>query len=105
MLRPKKISRNGQPQVSDTVHERTGLYSSISSAYTTKFESAVNGNCATSLILMDYSAPSDYCLHSPCSSVNMSLAKVFTNIRDPALFVDGFVQYEFNQLANFISTL
>jgi len=54
---------------------------------------------------MDYSSPSDYCLHSPSSSVNMSLAKVFTKIRDPALFVDGFVQYELNQLANSISTL
>ena len=37
----------------------------------------------------------------------MSLAKVFTKIKDPELFVDGFVQYayELNQLANFISTL
>ena len=35
---------------------------------------------------------------------NMSLANVIIKIRVSILFVAGFVQYELNQLANFIST-
>ena len=30
----------------------------------------------------------------------MSLANVITEIRDPALFVNGFVQYQLTQLAS-----
>ena len=40
-----------------------------------------------------------------CLIINMSLANVITEIRDPALFVNGFVQYQLTQLVNFISTL
>jgi len=35
----------------------------------------------------------------------MSLTNVITEIRDPALLVNGFVQYQLTQLVNFISTL
>ena len=160
MLRPGKISGNGQPQVADTVHkinrltiqkqgiaicflldrimalhfrglkwkltelaqrpsdvvsscrkirsavERTGLYSSIIIVgIHNKFWVCSQWQLCYLINPHDYSAPSDYCLNSPCSSVNMSLAKIFTKIRDPALLVDGFVQYELNQLANSIYTL
>lgn len=40
-----------------------------------------------------------------CLIKNMSLANVITEIRDPALFVNCFVQYQLTQLVNFISTL
>ena len=36
------------------------------------------------------------------SSVTMSLANLITEIRDPSLFVDGFVQYELSQLVNYV---
>ena len=35
-----------------------------------------------------------------CLIINMSLANVITEIRDPALFVNGFVQYQLTQLAS-----
>ena len=39
------------------------------------------------------------------NSVSMSLANLIMEIKDPSLFVNGFVQHELNQLANFISTM
>ena len=39
------------------------------------------------------------------NSVSMSLANLIMEIKDPSLFVNGFVQQELNQLANFISTM
>ena len=49
-----------------------------------------------------------YNLHSfvrSYNSVSMSLANLIMEIKDPSLFVNGFVQHELNQLANFISTM
>ena len=34
------------------------------------------------------------------NSVSMSLANLIMEIKDPSLFVNGFVQHELNQLAN-----